>query len=303
MIKRVVSNVIIVLCLVLAELAGAAFDPVNDDTDIFLANPNIAAERPNVLIILDNTANWNQAFTNEKSALVQVVNNLSDQFNVGLMMFPETGNPNDNVDGGYVRYHVRQMTTANKTALSSLVNNLNILNDKGNNATVGLAMYEAYLYYAGLASKASFGKVKTDTDNTTDPLLSPLSGNHALPANPTSSSLFRSPIVDGCQRNFIIYISNGPANENASARSTLQGYLQTLTSKSPPDTITINPNGQQANWADEMARYLANADINSSSTGTQNAYTYVVEVNPSTAGQGADMTALLRSMATNGNKK
>ena len=38
--------------------AMSAFDPVNDDTDIFLANPSIAAERPNVLIILDNTANW-----------------------------------------------------------------------------------------------------------------------------------------------------------------------------------------------------------------------------------------------------
>ena len=37
-----------------------AFDPVNDDTDIFLANPSFSATRPNVLIFLDNTANWGQ---------------------------------------------------------------------------------------------------------------------------------------------------------------------------------------------------------------------------------------------------
>ncbi len=287
-----------------APVAYSAFDPVNDDTDIFLANPNIAAERPNVLIILDNTANWNNAFTNEKSALVSVINGLSDQFNVGLMMFPETGSGNDNVDGGYVRYHVRQMTNTNKVALSSIVNNLDKLGDKGNNATTGLAMYEAYLYYAGLASNASHGKAKTDHDGTADTVLSMLSGQHALPASPNASSLYRSPTVDGCQKNFIIYISNGPANENASARAFVQGKLATLTGTSPPLTIALTGNtGQQGNWADEMAKYMYGADVNATLTGAQNVVTYTVEVDPDTSGQGPDMTALLQSMAVNGGGK
>ena len=34
---------------------------------------------------------------------------------VGVMMFNETGNPNNNVGGGYVRAAIRNMTTANKT--------------------------------------------------------------------------------------------------------------------------------------------------------------------------------------------
>ena len=50
----------------------ADFDPVNDDTDIFLANPSIISNRPNVLLYIDNTANWNTAFANEKTALVNV---------------------------------------------------------------------------------------------------------------------------------------------------------------------------------------------------------------------------------------
>src|SRR3954468_4992254 len=129
---RLLLQLASVVLLFTAQLAMSAFDPVNDDTDIFLANPNIAAERPNVLIILDNTANWNTAFTNEKSALVSVVSNLDSSFNVGLMLFPETGGGNDSVDGGYVKFGMRQMTTANKAGLASMVGGLDKLNDKGN---------------------------------------------------------------------------------------------------------------------------------------------------------------------------
>jgi type IV pilus assembly protein PilY1 len=284
--------------------AMSAFDPVNDDTDIFLANPSIAAERPNVLIILDNTANWNQPFVNEKAALVQVVNSLSSQFNVGLMMMVETGGGNDNVDGAYVRYHVRQMTDTNKIALSTMVSDLDILGDKANNNSAGFALHEAYLYFAGKASRASHGKRKTDFAGNTanNPLAAPLAG-HALPASPNASSLYTSPVTDGCQKNFIIYISNGPANENASARSELEGYLGTLTGVSPPATIAINPDGQQGNWADEMAKYMANADVNTNIAGTQNVITYAVEVNPSSTGQGPAMTGLLNSVAFNGKGK
>ncbi|MGH8223157.1 MAG: hypothetical protein ACREQZ_09295, partial [Woeseiaceae bacterium] len=65
----------------LASLAGACalatsgaalaqFDPVGDDTDIFLANPLLQATRPNILFFVDNTANWNTAFAIEKQALI-----------------------------------------------------------------------------------------------------------------------------------------------------------------------------------------------------------------------------------------
>jgi len=229
----------------------AVFDPVNDDTDLFRNNPNIPAERPNVLIILDNTANWNTAFTNEKSALVSVVLGLDSAFNVGLMLFPETGGGNDNIDGGYVKFAMRQMTTANKTALATIVGNLDRLADAGNNSTIGLAMHEAYLYFGGRINRASFGKVKTDfTGNTTgNPIAAPL-GNNALPASPTAVSVYTAAMSDSCQKNYIIFISNGPTNENASARSTGETLL-TLARGSAPPVIAISPNGQQANWADE----------------------------------------------------
>ncbi|MBF0179030.1 MAG: hypothetical protein HQM03_03270, partial [Magnetococcales bacterium] len=299
-----ILGLLLSLCLVLAlpGVARAVFDPVNDDTDLFLSNPNITADRPNVLIVLDNTANWNQPFVNEKSALVSVVQNLNDIFNVGLMMFPETGNPNDNVDGGYVRFAIRQMTNTNKTVLADMVNALDILNDKGNNATTGLAMYESFLYYSGSASRASYGKIKTDYESNAvnNPASANNLGSHALPANPSATSLYNSPIASGCQKNFIIYISNGPANENASARRTSEDKLAALTGSTPPGAIAISPNGQQGNWADEWANYLATADVSSAKDGSQSVYTYVVEVDPGATGQGPDMTALLKSMANKG---
>src|SRR5260221_7695935 len=86
----------------------AAFDPIGEDIDIFLANPSFSAERPNVLLMVDNTANWNQAFANEKSALVTVIKSISpNTFNVGLMLFNESGQPNNH--GAYVRFGIRVM--------------------------------------------------------------------------------------------------------------------------------------------------------------------------------------------------
>src|SRR5688572_26682655 len=111
------------LCTAVALLAGggsaawAQFDPSNQDVDLFLVNPAASSARPNVLILLDNTANWNQPFVAEKSALATFVNGLTENFNVGMMLFPETGAPNDSLDGGYVRFGVRQMTSTAKERL------------------------------------------------------------------------------------------------------------------------------------------------------------------------------------------
>jgi Tfp pilus tip-associated adhesin PilY1 len=285
----------------------ADFDPVNDDTDIFLANPNVVSQRPNVLLYIDNTANWNTAFANEKSALVSVVNNLSDQFNLGMMLYPETGGGNDNIDGAYLRYAVRQMTPANKAVLSGLVNAFNVNTDKGNNATLSEGMVDLYRYFNGGVSYSSFGKEKTDFANNTigdgesfDHEASVAGiGDHALPASPTSSSTFTSPIAAACQKNFVIYLSNGPANENASSLSNAETELAAL-GYDTSSTISISPDGQEGSWADEWAQYMANADL-SATGGTQNATFYTVEVDP--GGQNSDlaMTALMKSVALHGN--
>ncbi len=117
-----------------------------EDIDIFLANPAITAQTPNVLIILDNTANWNTPFVAEKTALVSLVTGLKDNlFNVGLMMYTESGGANKGPTGGSMRYAVRRMNSTHKPQLAALVNGLDQLNDKSNSGKAGLTMYEAYL--------------------------------------------------------------------------------------------------------------------------------------------------------------
>ena len=270
-----------------------------EDIDIF-SGIGGAAGVPNVLIILDNTANWQTPFINEKSALVSTVASLGETVNMGLMMFPETGSPNDNVDGGYVRFGIRLMTGANKGALGSIVSALDVLNDKGNNATYGLAMHEAYLYFAGLQSRSGFGKVKRDYAGNTahNPLAAGLTGN---PFTSASSDIYVSPISDECQKNFIIFVSNGPANDSASSTSTATSLLSGVGGNTT--TITLSPNGAQSNVADEWARFLSSKDVNSAKANTQTVRTYTVDVNPGT--QPADLahTALLKSMATQGKGK
>jgi Tfp pilus tip-associated adhesin PilY1 len=290
----------------LIQPAYSAFDPVNDDTDIFLANPDIPANRPNVLLLLDNTANWSRnvggqaIFINEKNALDDVVSNLGDEFNIGLGMYTETGTGNSGNDGAYIRFGIRQMTTTNRDVLASVIRGLDQNGDKGNNNTVALAMLEAYRYYAGKASRSSVQKAKTDFQGSTVNAAKNL-GNHPLNAN-TAGTLFNSPITDSCAQNFIIYISNGGANENASALSVSESELSSL-GYNTSTPIAISPNGQQGNWMDEWADFMANADINGSGDGEPHVYTYVIEVDPTTTGQGDDMTALLQSVASKGKGK
>jgi type IV pilus assembly protein PilY1 len=84
-----------------------------------------------------------------------LTNIVNDSYNVGLAMFVETGNPNNNTDGAYIRYGVRQMSgsptdaTTNRGMLISAISALDQNGDKGNNATYSLARPEIFRYFAG----------------------------------------------------------------------------------------------------------------------------------------------------------
>lgn len=58
--------------LLAAQIAGH-MPAAAEDIDLFAGVPPGAAEVPNVLVILDNTANWDAAFDNEMAALSKVL--------------------------------------------------------------------------------------------------------------------------------------------------------------------------------------------------------------------------------------
>lgn len=262
-----------------------------EDIDLFVGLPANANDLPNVLIVLDNTANWNTAFTNEMAALVNVVSALpANKFRVGLMLFTETGGGNSGESGAYMRAAVRTMSSANKTTYVNLVSGLDKLGDKGNAGKGGKAMEEAYLYYAGLAPYAGNNKNKTDyTGNTSGNATS--NAIYALPGNALASKAgtpYVSPVVTGsCAKNYIIYISNGPAQDSASDIAQATTVLASLGGSTA--TIPISPSGSQDNVADEWARFMKKSALD--------IVTYTVDVDKGSTGQGPGWTALLKSMA------
>ncbi|MGN6701803.1 MAG: pilus assembly protein [Burkholderiaceae bacterium] len=279
-----------------------------EDIDLFVnTSQTSSANAPNVLFIVDNTANWNTAFTNEIAALVSTFQNLdSNMFRIGIMFAAETGNPNNNVDGGYVRAAMRLMTgdttvagvtvpgTGTKSKYAALIQSFDKLADKGNGGKSSLVMDEAYRYFTGGTPYAGNGKAKTDyTGNLYGSLASQavyaLSGN-ALPSK--TANQYNSPLTGGCQKNFIIYISNGPSQDNNSvitqATNDLRSYGGDTTQ------ITLTPSGSQDNVSDEWARFMYNSSLN--------VVTYTIDINPGSTGQGPGWTALLKKMANPNNE-
>ena len=261
----------------LCILAGVASLAEAEDTDLFVNDPALPDRRPNVLIILDNTANWSASadggtkFDLEKAALQSVFDQLpDDRFNIGLMLFSETGGDNGNPSGGYPRYAIREMNSENRAALSSRIAGLGRNADKGNSAEYALAMDEAYLYFSGLDARAGHNKVKRDED--------------AFDVNPR----YRGTTEDTCAKKYIIFISNGAPDNGENTKAA--AALAALGGKLNSDPIPLNPSGRQANWSDEYARFMARHDIK----------TYTIDVNPLTTGQGPDNTALLQSVAGQG---
>src|ERR1051325_7318336 len=94
-----------------------------EDIDLFTrAAPNASTVRPNVLIVLDSSANWSAANQQwpggikqgqaELRALRRLLSEVKDNVNIGLMMFTDGSGQNKNA--AYLRFHVRHMTTANR---------------------------------------------------------------------------------------------------------------------------------------------------------------------------------------------
>lgn len=302
------TNKLVKMLLAAALVLVHAVAPA-EDIDLFVGgNPPNPNSLPNVLIIVDNTANWGsganpQPFTNEKAALVSTLNALPTgdggvaKFRVGIMFAAETGAPNNNVDGGYVRAAIRPITEANKTIYSAFLNSIDSNDDKGNGGTASLVMAEAHRYLTGGVPSAGNNKAKADYAGNVFAGTTPQSrAVWALPGNALNSfsgSPYNAPPPTGdCGKTFIIYLSNGPSQDNNTAIS--QSSAMLTAAGGSTTQIPLSPNGSQGNVVDEWARFL-NTNMG--------VVTYTIDVNPGTTGQGPGWTALLRSAADVGKGK
>lgn len=295
MIKNIAKSTFISLLLLIGSGAARA-----EDIDIFYQRTAINASAPNVLIILDNTSNWNLQFNYEMDALKSVFTSLSalPAMNIGIM--EQAGGA---ADGGYVRFAVRNVggtstaASTNRTALGNIIQEImthgqNSAIEKANNPTYAQTYNEAYLYLQGRAPRAGLGDDKRDcgsSNSANNPNASPL-GSYAYTSCAATGVTYISPIDPAavCQKTFIIYISNGPIanNDNAPGRDLLTAV------NGDTSVIAITPNAEtDPNFADEWARFLYK---------DMGVVSYTINVNPSSSGQGPAHTAMMQSIANVG---
>ncbi len=262
-----------------------------DDINIFAGVGSASAARPNVLVILDNTSNWSAANQHwpggikqgqsELNALSTVVGALSDNVNVGLMMF--TNASGQTPDGGYVRFAMKQMTAANRSAFQTLMTSIyNNFNDPSetvsSSAGYGEVMFEAYKYFGGYTSPAN-----ANNNTAGEPQSSTHYGPYRYAGNPdanTDASAFTSAAKtqyipastatgDCPGKNYIVFIGNGFPNADSATMLTNVGGSATQIYNEYP--------ASKNRYADEYARMLYQTDV-SEAAGKQNVITYTINV-------------------------
>ena len=174
-----IFNKILVVLSLLGMMAAVSVS-MAEDIDIYKPSGN-ENSNPNILVVIDNSANWSAANQHwpggikqgqaELNALRTVIGELGDNVNVGLMMFTR------DIDGGYIRFRVKQMTDLRKTAFremlgnpSGCTNGLNFYNNTPNciyqnfdspsekvataDTDYSAAMFEVFKYFGGYTNPA-----------------------------------------------------------------------------------------------------------------------------------------------------
>ncbi len=298
------------------------------DIDLYSAAASVTgASLPNVLFIMDNSANWNASAPActyydgtspslgstaggiEQCALVNAINALPFQangnpvVNVGIMVYNKSSigyGCNSSGTGGCLMVPLAPMSSANQTTLINTIKAWSGTSQQANNEATAQAMQEAWAYYAG----------KTGMSGTD----------------------YTSPLT-GCPKNYVVFIGNavGSSSSPGDASSTPGTQLTTtitgnaaLTSAQVTtlsSTITI-PSGTYGTstfscspsytmpthsnvsglYADEWARYMNSTDlVTGIMPGTKKITTYTIGVLGSACKP--DYPALLESMARSGGGK
>lgn len=203
-----------------------------EDIDIFVGSAGVDSGLPNVVFVLDNTANWSRQSQgwpegltqgqSEVRALKRALAALVDKANVGLVEFSTEGSSSER-DGGYVRFNLQQLTAASYVQLSntlvdgndSIYNNITAPVEQRNaGAPYGTLMYDVYNYLSG--GTQSFSGVGTPSSKAD-------AGGYS-----SQYGVFRSPLTSNsmCSNTYVIFISNpqnsGPTEDSVTNSNALR---------------------------------------------------------------------------------
>lgn len=236
-----------------AGLLTASFHASPEDIDIFSVDESTNLNAPNVLIVLDNSANWSRQSQqwpggedqgqSEVAAIKTVINELDGNINVGLMEYITEGSAADQ-DSAFVRAHIRPMTATNRASLSAkldtIYNNVNTpIEKRPQSNPFGNLFWDVYNYLAG-GDHSNGGAGTPATADTT--------------AYDVNFSNFRSPLTtnDTCARTIVIFIGNNVATGPTPDSAANVEALRTLATNStdPPSTVAGDAAIEQIQFAD-----------------------------------------------------
>ena len=280
------------------------------DIDIYSGIPS-TQDMPNVLIIVDNGANWD--YLALKRAFKSTFSSLPvDKFRVGMAMFTQQSG----TDGGaFVWAGIRPVDTGYRTKLVNLVDSWSDdTPNKGghktdmNSVSPSMGMVEAWHYFAGKRPIIGVpgSEVKVDYAGNTNAKIPAEVAIYGTPGNAVTTSSSpnynNSFAVGNCAPNYVIFISNGPAGKtnewgdtaSGSARGRLNAAITEFnnthadTKLPAPTQLVMNVTKYQGLVADEWARFMKQSD--------QSITTFTIDV--AKAAQADDWRPLLKSMAS-----
>jgi type IV pilus assembly protein PilY1 len=228
-----------------------------------------------------------------QQAATNLINSLSN-VNIGLMRYsdnlsapvgpPDPGNALDGyAAGGMVAYAISPVAT-NKAALVSTLNSYS----PGGLTPLSETLYEAYLYYSG--GNVLFGNTSVAAGKSSPSVAASRVGGSA------GSNQYQTPIQYQCQKNFIVYLTDGLPTADNQADSLITALPNEATVGGACDDTTKSPyNGKDANgnaipggWGfpgpsgtdgkcmSALAKYMFNTDLSSSMAGQQNVQLYTI---------------------------
>ncbi len=177
-----------------------------------------------------------------KSVATNLLNSIED-VNVGLMFF--------NYDaGGYVAHALEDIETA-RTTIQQKINNVILGSPYSTYTPLSETLYEAAQYFMGRSvDYGDQGEIKSVAESR-------------------SGNTYISPLEAGCQKNFIVYLSDGEPTRDVGADSK-------ITSLPSFSTVVGGCDGSgDGKCLDDLAEYLYQHDL-SDLDGDQNVITYTV---------------------------
>jgi type IV pilus assembly protein PilY1 len=253
-----------------------AASPVHaEDIDLFVVRPAESAAAPNLMIMLDNSANWSRRAQQwpdndgiQGAAELQALYNILASplnANIGITLYNKVGNLN----GGYVRFGNRYMGNtvegnANREAFRNILalikaNITDPIEKVNDNLGEAAALYEVYKYYKGM--RPYLGALSADSPNADkDNNSGSSAGRTAFGQNLTAGFAIKSngeylgAPVSMCGRNYAIFIVNN-------AQGTIPPGQQTYESTSAGASLGPLEGVTDLSWTDEWARFLYNNGV------------------------------------------